>query len=398
MKIVQIAPPWFPVPPIGYGGIERVIYDLTEGLINAGCEVFLCAPPGSRNSAQIIESSQRPVGLNLTEPQKRRHMVESSRAAFRAALELGVDLIHDHTDYVPQQGFPLPVIRTIHGPAANASIETYRKMTRRGNRLVAIGQRQRELFLAGAEARYGPGEHLAIPDVVYNPLDVTAAPFYPADQKRGYVAFLGRCHWEKSPDGAIGVAQASGVPLMMALRVASEEQAYFDTVVKPLIYSTKNLAKFVGEVSGEEKDDLIGHASAVLFPSPWEEPFGLVVSEAAARGTPVVALARGSGPELIIHGVTGVLCRDEEEMARSIPAGIALDPEACRRHAKELFDRGRIAEQYLAVYRRVLAERAAPSRSRARRPTRHDDIAVTTTHSRSAGVPRDVDRPLVGLG
>ena len=142
----------------------------------------------------------------------------------------------------------------------------------------------------------------------------------------------------------------------MALRVTTEEQSYFEAVVRPLVVSVKNLAKFVGEVSGQEKDELIGRAGAVLFPSPWEEPFGLVLAEAAARGTPVVALARGSAPELVADGVSGVLCADEEEMVRAIPRAMALDPAACRAHAAALFDRGRIAQQYLAIYERILAE------------------------------------------
>ena len=227
MRIAQIAPPWFPIPPVGYGGIERVVFDLTESLVAAGHEVIVC---------------------------------------------------------------------------------------------------------------------------------VAATPFYPADQKRGYVAFLGRCHWEKGPDGAIRVAQAAGVPLMMALRVTSEERSYFEAVVRPLVLSIKNLAKFVGEVDGREKDDLFGRAGAVLFPSPWEEPFGMVLAEAAARGTPVVALARGAVPELVVDGVTGILCADEEEMARAIPRAMALDPAACRAHAEALFDRDRIAGQNLSIYERVLAE------------------------------------------
>jgi glycosyltransferase involved in cell wall biosynthesis len=357
MRVVQVAPPWFPVPPTGYGGIERVVYDLTEGLIAAGCEVILCAPAGSRTNARLVPTVARPVGLDLTEAQKARPFAEASRLAYRAALDLGADLVHDHTDYLPRGGYPLPVVRTAHGPATDAAVARYRTMSRRGDRFVAISRRQRDLFLAAAAARWGPGEHLRFVDVVHNPLDVAAAPFYPAAEKLGYAAFLGRCHWEKSPDGAIRVAQAAGVPLMMALRVTSEERPYFESVVAPLLRSIKNLAKFVGEVSGQEKDELIGRAGAVLFPSPWEEPFGLVLAEAGARGTPVVALARGSAPELVADGVTGILCADEEEMALAIPRAMALDPVACRAHAEAHFDRALIARRYLALYERVLAER-----------------------------------------
>jgi glycosyltransferase involved in cell wall biosynthesis len=356
MRIVQIAPPWFPIPPTGYGGIERVVYDLTEGLLAAGCEVILCAPAGSHTNARLVPTVAKPVGLDLIEAQKARPFAEASRRAYRAALELGADLVHDHTDYAPRGAYPLPVVRTVHGPATEAAVTRYRAMSRRGDRFVAISRRQRDLYGAAAAARWGAGEHLGFADVIHNPLDVATAPFYPAEEKLGYAAFLGRCHWEKSPDGAIRVAEAAGVPLMMALRVTSEERPYFDAVVAPRLRSIKNLAKLVGEVGGPEKDELIGRAGVVLFPSPWEEPFGLVLAEAAARGTPVVALARGSAPELVVDGVTGVLCADEEEMARAIPRALALDPAACRAHAEAHFDRALIANRYLTLYERILAE------------------------------------------
>jgi glycosyltransferase involved in cell wall biosynthesis len=356
MRIVEIAPPWFPIPPIGYGGIERVVFDLTEGLLDAGAEVILCAPAGSHTRAHQIETIARPVGLNLTEAQKRRHVVETGREAYRHALALGADLIHDHTDYAPRGGFPIPVVRTIHGPATGAAVAAYRGMSRRGDHFIAISARQRDLFIHAA-SQYGAGEQIRFAGVIFNPVDVTAAPFYPAEKKQGYAAFLGRCHWEKGPDAAIRIAQGAGVPLMMALRVTSEEQAYFDAVVRPLVLSIRNLAKFVGEVSGEEKDDLIGHAGVVLFPSPWEEPFGLVIMEAAARGTPVIALERGSAPELIRDGVTGILCADEAEMIAAVPRALALDPAACRAHAATLCDRPVIAAQHLALFERVLGKR-----------------------------------------
>src|SRR5688500_749029 len=108
MRVVQIAPPWFPIPPTGYGGIERVVYDLTEGLLNAGCEVVLCAPAGSQTIARLVETVSRPVGLDMTEAQKSRHFAAASREAYRLALELDADIIHDHTDFLPRAGFPLP--------------------------------------------------------------------------------------------------------------------------------------------------------------------------------------------------------------------------------------------------------------------------------------------------
>src|SRR6187551_1880551 len=122
MRIVEIAPPWFPVPPQGYGGIERVVYDLTEGMIDAGAEVILCASAGSETRAELVPIVSRPVGLNLTEAQKNRRMVEAGRIAYRKAQELGAALIHDHTDTVPPRGFSIPIVRTIHGPATSAAV------------------------------------------------------------------------------------------------------------------------------------------------------------------------------------------------------------------------------------------------------------------------------------
>jgi glycosyltransferase involved in cell wall biosynthesis len=359
MHVVQIAPPWFPIPPTGYGGIERVIHDLTEALLAAGCEVTLCAPAGSTTNANLIPTVARPVGLNLTEAQKSRHFQRASRAAYKVAVEIGADIIHDHTDHIPLRTFPLPIVRTVHGPATEAAMLLCREASRRGDHLVAISQRQRQLFLKRAAERWGDGVTLNFEDVIHNPIDVDAAPFYPASEKRGYAAFLGRCHWEKSPDGAIRVAQAADVPLMMALRVTTEEQPYFEAVVAPLTRSIKNLSKLVGEVTGHEKDELIGHAGVVLFPSPWEEPFGLVLTEAGARGTPVVTLARGSAPEIVVDGITGILCADEEEMARAIPRAMTLDPEACRAHVAARFNRDLIAGEYMALYDRILSQRAS---------------------------------------
>jgi glycosyltransferase involved in cell wall biosynthesis len=356
MRVVQIAPPWFPIPPTGYGGIERVIFDLTEGLLAEGCDVILSAPAGSKTSARLVPNASRPLGLDMTEARKSRLFRDASREAYRAALETGADLIHDHSDYIPPRSYPLPIVRTIHGPATWEALHRCRSMSRHGDRLVAISQRQRDLFVSKAAELWGAGSHLNFVDVIYNPIDVSAAPFYPASEKHGYVAFLGRCHWEKSPDGAIRVAQAADVPLMMALRVTSEERPYFEAVVEPLVKSIKNLAKFVGEVGGREKDEMIGHASAVIFPSPWEEPFGLVLTESGARGTPVVALARGSAPEVIVEGVTGFLCADEEEMVRAIPRAMALDPAACRAHIAATFDRPIITRRHLELYERVLKD------------------------------------------
>ena len=375
MHVVQIAPPWFPIPPDGYGGIERVIHDLTEGLVAAGHRLTLLAPAGSRTSARLIPTVPEGLGLDMTLADKDRAFRESTRAAYATAATLGADIVHDHTDFVVEGAFPAPIVHTVHGPATDHHVSLYREMSQRGDRFVAISARQRQLFLATAERRFGAGEQIAFAGVVHNPTDVAATRFYPGTDKDDYVAFLGRCHWEKAPDTAIRIAIASGLRLKMALRVTVDEQAYFNAVVRPLLDEAGDLVEFVGEVGGAEKDALIGRARAVVFTSPWEEPFGLVLTEAAARGTPVVAFGRGSAPEIVRDGVTGVLCRTEAEMVAALPRAMALDPAACRAHAEARFSRDAIARRYLDLYAMVL-ERAAPAPSAIWAPAPPDAVAA----------------------
>lgn len=361
MHIAQVAPPWFPIPPDGYGGIERVVHDLTEGMVAEGWEVTLFAPPGSLTSARLIPNALRPVGLDMGEPQKKRLLNQASKDAYQAALKLGVDLIHDHTDYIAPADFPIPVVRTLHGPATLDAVRLARSMSRRGDHLVAISRRQMELFQERARDLWGPGNHLNFIGVAPNPIDVASAPFYNSEEKEDYAVFIGRCHWEKGPDMAIRIARAAGLPLKMGMRVTTEERPYFEAVVKPLLDSPKYNAEFVGEVSGKAKDDLIGRARVLIFSSPWDEPFGLVLTEAGARGTPVIALARGSAPEVIVDGVTGILCEDEDEMVSAVPIAAAMNPAACRSHIMKIFDRPAIVRTYMELYERAAASRIAPS-------------------------------------
>jgi len=359
MHIVQIAPPWYPIPPVGYGGIERVVFDLTEGLVAAGHQVTLFAPHGSRSSARLIETTA-PVGLDLSDEEKTDHFMTNGRRAYEMAARLGADIVHDHTDYSPDPEFPLPIVRTIHGPAVEYHVAMYQAMSRRGDHFVAISERQRVLFEEAAARQFGPGEQIRFAGVVYNPIDVASTPFFPSSARRGYAAFLGRCHWEKDPAAAVRIAVAAGVPLKMALRVTDQEQPYFEEVVRPAIDAAGGLVEFLGEVDGADKSALIGHASAVIFPSPWEEPFGLVMIEAAAHGTPVVALGRGAAPEIVEDGVTGYLCADEAEMVAALPRAMTVDPGACRSLMVERFDRPVIARRQLTVYERILGGVTAP--------------------------------------
>jgi glycosyltransferase involved in cell wall biosynthesis len=359
MHVAEIAPPWFPIPPQAYGGIERVVYDVTEGLVAAGQAVTLFAPAGSRTRGRLIETGSAGVGLDHDEEAKHDHFLRNGRQAYAQAAILDADLVHDHTDFTPDPDFPLPIVRTIHGPAVDPHVAMYVAMSARGDRFLAISERQRALFLTAARALFGPGEHLRFVGVVHNPIDVAATPFYPATAKEEYVAFVGRCHWEKGPVGAIQVALETGVPLKLALRVTDQERPYFEAAVRPALREAGRLVEFVGEVGGAAKADLIGRARAVIFSSPWEEPFGLVLTEAGAHGTPVVALRRGAAPEIVAEGVNGYLAADLKGLAQVLPAAMALDPAVCRASVATRFDRPVIAHQLVTIFAAVLAETGA---------------------------------------
>jgi glycosyltransferase involved in cell wall biosynthesis len=358
MHIAEIAPPWFPIPPIAYGGIERVVDDLTEGLVAAGHAVTLFAPAGSRTSARLVETGPAGVGLDLGDEEKQSHFLRNGRQAYAGAVQVGAELVHDHTDFTPDPAFPLPIVRTIHGPAVDSHVAMYAAMSARGDHFLAISARQRDLFRAAACALFGPGEHIRFAGVVHNPIDVASTPFYPAAVKEDYLVFLGRCHWEKDPVGAIQTARAAGLPLKLALRVTDQERPYFDAVVQPALRQAGDAVEFVGEVGGAAKAELIGRARAVLFSSPWEEPFGLVLTEAGAHGTPVVALRRGAAPEIVAEGVNGYLAADLDEMAALVPAAMRLDPVACRAHVAAHFDRPVIAQRLAVIFTDALTPSA----------------------------------------
>ncbi|MDQ3514997.1 MAG: glycosyltransferase family 4 protein [Chloroflexota bacterium] len=359
MHIAQIAPPWFSVPPPAYGGIERVVHDLTEGFVANGHRVTLFAPGDSKTRAELVPTVPRGIGLDGTPGERADVFARTSRDAYAEAERLGADIIHDHTDFVPEKGSGRPVVRTLHGPAVEDAVLRYVEMSRRGDWLVAISQRQRILFEEAAERLLGNEGRLNFGGMIHNPTHLLDTPFYPAGTKQGYAAFLGRCHWEKDPAAAIRIAIAAGVHLKMALRVTKEEHPFFEACVAPLLPAAGELVEFVGETSGPAKDELMGRASVVIFPSPWEEPFGLVLTEAAARGTPVVAYRRGSAPEIVVDGVTGILCDDEAGMVAAIPRAMGLDPAACRAHAEATFARPVIARQYADLYAEILADREA---------------------------------------
>jgi glycosyltransferase involved in cell wall biosynthesis len=358
MRIAIIAPPWYAIPPLKYGGIERVIYDLSEAFVQEGNDVFLLAPPGSRTSATLIPITDRDWGLDLPDADKHQILADAGRRAFEIAADLDVDIIHDHTDVLFLRPISPPIAHTVHGPATPEAIERYLALTGHGDWFIAISARQQELFEQGAAGMTGDSEAIRFAGAIPNPLDVAGTPFYPSSAKDDYVAYIGRCHWEKGPATAILVAQRAGIPLMMAMRISEPERPYFEEVIRPMLDRARGLVEFVGEVGGHERDELFGRARAVLFSSIWEEPFGLVMTEALAHGTPVVALRRGSSPEIIANGVTGILCDSVRDLPAALHEAMRLDGEVCRRHAMARFDRCVVAQRYLETFTWIRKVRA----------------------------------------
>lgn len=338
MRVGIIAPPWLPVPPVGYGGTEAVLDGLARGLAAAGHEVRLCTTGDSTCPVErrwVLERAETArMGRTLTEL---RHVCH----AYDAVQDC--DVVHDHTVAGPvyAQRFPdLPVITTNHGPFDVEANTVYRANADRVP-VIAISRSQ-----AGEAA---PGVWLA--GVVHHGIDAAAFPLGAGDG--GYCLFLGRMAPEKGARRAVEIARAAGRRLLIAARVREpREREYFDREVRPLLGDG---VEYVGEVGGKRKRELLAGAEALVNPIRWAEPFGLVMIEALACGTPVLAFKEGAAPEIIDQGVTGYVCADERDMVDRLGDVGGLDRQACRAAVEGRFSTKRMVRDHLAVYGCLLA-------------------------------------------
>lgn len=339
MRIAVVAPPWLPVPPPAYGGTERVLDDLCRSLSAAGHDVLLCASGDSTCPVERRSTFATACRTDGATPVAELSHVIGSYEQLR---QWGADVVHDHTLVGPfyAERFPhLNVITTNHGPFESDLGPVYRALAARVP-LIAISHHQ------ASRARDTP-----IEAVIHHGIDCGQFPVGAGDG--GYVLFLGRMCPEKGVAAAARVARQAGVPLKIAAKLCEPaEFEYFKTEVEPLLGDD---IEYVGEVGGTEKLDLLGGARCLINPIAWPEPFGMVMIEALACGTPVVSTPCGAAPELLENGRTGFLCTDESGLADAISRVDELDRDECRRVAESRFSSQRMAAEHVIVYKRLLS-------------------------------------------
>ena len=344
MRIAILSPVWFAVLPSGYGGIEWVVSLLADGLADAGHDVTLFASGDSRTKAGLVSvfetARSELIGRSLPE-------LRHSLACFDRADEF--DVINDHSG---PSSIPLgalvetPLVHTVHGPLNGDAGEVYEGLSRLAPRvgLISISLNQRR-----------PRPELNWVGNCMNALDLQLYPSKPHEGE--YLLFLGRMSADKGAHRAIAVAMEMGLPLKLAGKMHdAKEVRYFDELVKPHL---GHEIEYLGEVSHGEKVELLQNARVTLFPIDWEEPFGLVMIESMACGTPVVATRHGAVPEVIADGRSGIIVEDSREMPAAIERADELDPLECRRYVEERFGPERMVADYVDVYEAVAAGASA---------------------------------------
>ena len=338
MRIGLIAPPWIPVPPPAYGGTEEVIDNLARGLTALGHDVRLftigestCPVPRQ----WLYRSPAGPMGDRFREA---AHVL----AAYQA-LAGDVDIIHDHTDLGPllagRRGISHPpIVTTIHGPVTPGNRQSLAEAARHAA-IVAISHAHARSF----------GD-IPVAAVIHHGIDLDI--YTPGPGTGGYLLFTGRMSADKGVHHAVRVAQRTGWPLVITAKIREPaERAYFDQQVRPLLGPGDDM---LAEQPLAARVDLMRHAAALVNPISWPEPFGLVMAEALAAATPVLAFPNGAAPEIIDHGRTGYLCQDEDEMSAAVAHLGEIDRWQCRAAAEERFSLARMAADYERLYRAVL--------------------------------------------
>ena len=344
MKIAILAPPWIPVPPPGYGGIEQVLDLLTKELVARGHDVTMFAAPGTESPAVVLSPLDSPQPDQIQFSVFEADHVACAFADIERADE-PFDLVHDHcgfTAFAFADRLDRPLVHTLHGPFTEETSAFYARHARKAP-AIALSEYQRR--------QAPPG--LDVVAVIGNPLVVESFPF--REEKEDHLLWIGRLNDDKGPQRAIAVAREADAKLLLAGPVQPGEEDFFSREVEPLLGDPH--VEYVGEV-GKEKLELYASARALLMPIRWPEPFGLVMTEAMACGTPVIAFPEGSAPELVIDGETGFVVGDEHEMAAAVGRLGEIDPARCRDSVRERFDVTPVAEAHERAYSAVLSSAA----------------------------------------
>ncbi|MDI1462769.1 glycosyltransferase family 4 protein [Catellatospora sp. KI3] len=358
LRIAMVAPPYFDIPPAAYGGIEAVIADLSNALVELGHKVTVIAAGRDGTQARFWQVWEQAVPERLGEPGPEIIYAALSRRVVENLAAAGeVDVVHDHTFAGPLNApaydlLGLPTIATVHGPV-DSELRGYYQTLDRDLSLVAISRRQRSL-----------APELNWLDTVYNGLNPHDWPFQ--ERKGDYALFLGRFNADKGAHTAIEAAHRAGLPLILAGKCAEpEEKEYFAKEVEPRLGPDDRM---IGVADAKRKRELLTNARCLLFPVQWEEPFGMVMIESMVCGTPVVALRAGAVPEVVESGVSGLICDDPDELPQALADVVQLDPRACREHVVRGFSATRMAVGYARAYRAALARMRRPQAAGSDRP------------------------------
>jgi glycosyltransferase involved in cell wall biosynthesis len=351
MKIAQISPLMESVPPTLYGGTERIVSYLTEELVRQGHEVTLFASGGSKTAAELVASAPKPLRLAQVRDPSPYNVLQLEHVRQRID---DFDILHFHTDHthLPMvRSLAAPAVTTMHGrldfPELSPLFREFDETP-----LVSISAHQRRPLAANFVATVPHG----LPRDLYS---------LSREATGGYLAFLGRICPDKGPTTAIEIARQVGLKLKIAAKVDRVDEEYFRKVVQPLLHEPH--VEFIGEIGEDEKGAFLGGAKALLFPIEWPEPFGLVMFEAMACGTPVVAYRWGSVPEIVEHGVSGFIVDGLDEAVAAVAAVDGLDRACVRRCFEARFTAEVMARNYLKLYERLLRMKAVQSAGAAMR-------------------------------
>lgn len=348
MRIAQVAPMYEAVPPLKYGGTERVVSYLSEELVRRGHDVTLFASGDSQTTARLVPTVDRALRMRFSHSEMHELGLPLHLAmlgdVFARASEF--DIIHCHLDYLPFPFEPFidtPIVTTLHGRLDLPVLQhIFAKFS--NARVISISDSQRAPLKRLQPNWVG---------TVYNAVPVEEFPFSAKPGK--YLLFVGRIALEKRLDSAIEIAKRSGMPLKIAAKIDPTDQEYFEREIKHLL--DHPLIEFVGEVDEKTKRRLMVNAYALAFPIDWPEPFGMVMAEALACGTPVLALNRGSVAEVLRHGVTGIIGETVDDLVVGVPQIAEIDRRLCRLEAEMRFSTKAMAEGYETIYGRIRQER-----------------------------------------